>query len=683
MPRIRKKTSKRGTTARRAKIKHKVSDSRKKSKKAAKRDPTWKSKKPKDPGIPNNFPYKDQILAEIAEERRQAAEAKAQRKEEKKQLRAQQKVALDAGKDGSHGQDSDDAEERRTVSTGCDTRWVHEELIQVDDEGAPATDGSSGYAPATTTETNGAPLLLNPDLPHLAAVLDKADVVIEVLDARDPLSYRSRALEARVASKEGQKLLLVLNKIDACAREPTAAWAAHLRLEHPTLLSRAASSFLPSPVAHDPTKGKGKRKEPSDDAWGLEAVSHLLRHWAQEKTGEGPLHVAVVGLTNSGKSAFLNSLARKSILDVYTPSSSTNNPTTTPHALEVTLELDGVSILFIDTPGLAWLRSEEVPPEEKERRRGQDVLLRNKGRIDRLKDPLPAVSYIVSRADTEDLMVFYSLPAFAKGDVDAFLMGVARAQGLIKKGGKLDLAAAARIVLRDWSTGKLSRYAVPPTVSGSGTAADAVSTALATIYEGDAALLEKLPPRKEMRRTRDLVRLSSERVDDRTLALDAPWFSRDGVSDSDADDDENEACASELESEVEAEEIGSGADDVGDSEEDAAADDAGLGVLENEEDQDEVPQSSSSARKRKRPQPPAPSSKSQSGPRKKVAFASSTRLSPHKKSNVNARAPAGTKSPPPPSRSTRKSAANAPPPTAAQRRKPGAGEGEYDFSKFF
>jgi nuclear GTP-binding protein len=99
----------------------------------------------------------------------------------------------------------------------------------------------------------------------------------------------------------------------------------------------------------------------------------------------------------------------------------------------VTLELNGVSILFIDTPGLAWQPSEDARPEEKERRRGQDVLLRNKGRIDRLKDPLPAVSYIVSRAETEDLMVFYSLPAFAKGDVDAFLMGVARAQGLIKK----------------------------------------------------------------------------------------------------------------------------------------------------------------------------------------------------------------------------------------------------------
>jgi nuclear GTP-binding protein len=59
------------------------------------------------------------------------------------------------------------------------------------------------------------PPLMNPELPHLAAVLDKADVVIEILDARDPLSYRSKALETQVSLKEGQRLLLVLNKIGA------------------------------------------------------------------------------------------------------------------------------------------------------------------------------------------------------------------------------------------------------------------------------------------------------------------------------------------------------------------------------------------------------------------------------------------------------------------------------------
>ena len=96
----------------------------------------------------------------------------------------------------------------------------------------------------------------------------------------------------------------------------------------------------------------------------------------------------------------------------------------------MTSEPSGLPVVFIDTPGLAWQPSEE---EDWERRHTLDVLLRNKGRIDRLKDPRPAVSCIVSRAETEDLMVFYGLPAFSKGDVDAFLMGIARAQGLIKK----------------------------------------------------------------------------------------------------------------------------------------------------------------------------------------------------------------------------------------------------------
>jgi GNL3L/Grn1 putative GTPase len=36
-------TSKRATTAHRARVKHKVAESRKKSKKAAKKDSTWKS----------------------------------------------------------------------------------------------------------------------------------------------------------------------------------------------------------------------------------------------------------------------------------------------------------------------------------------------------------------------------------------------------------------------------------------------------------------------------------------------------------------------------------------------------------------------------------------------------------------------------------------------------------------
>ena len=60
------------------------------------------------------------------------------------------------------------------------------------------------------------PVLINPDLPSLKVVLDAADVLVEVLDARDPLSFRSIHLED-VARELGKEVLLVLNKIGACS----------------------------------------------------------------------------------------------------------------------------------------------------------------------------------------------------------------------------------------------------------------------------------------------------------------------------------------------------------------------------------------------------------------------------------------------------------------------------------
>jgi hypothetical protein len=43
------------------------------------------------------------------------------------------------------------------------------------------------------------------------------------------------------------------------------------------------------------------------------------------------------------------------------------------------------------------------------------------------------VAHIVKRATPEELMLMYSLPAFVRGDVTAFLSGVARSNHLVKK----------------------------------------------------------------------------------------------------------------------------------------------------------------------------------------------------------------------------------------------------------
>lgn len=56
------------------------------------------------------------------------------------------------------------------------------------------------------------PVLVNHELPNLVSVLETADVVLQVLDARDPLSFRSKHVED-FAKEKNKKLLFVLNKI--------------------------------------------------------------------------------------------------------------------------------------------------------------------------------------------------------------------------------------------------------------------------------------------------------------------------------------------------------------------------------------------------------------------------------------------------------------------------------------
>jgi nuclear GTP-binding protein len=155
------------------------------------------------------------------------------------------------------------------------------------------------------------PMLVNPSLTNLSSVLDEADVVVKVLDCRDPMSFRSLHVEELVKEK-GKKVMFVLNKIgtpilvstinlyidknlDAVPQEAASSWLTLLRKDHPhTYLFRSASLFLPSNDA----SVKGKGKESCNDALGAEPILGCLTTWASEKADGENLAVAVVGLTN-------------------------------------------------------------------------------------------------------------------------------------------------------------------------------------------------------------------------------------------------------------------------------------------------------------------------------------------------------------------------------------------------
>ncbi|KAM6495364.1 hypothetical protein JOM56_008070 [Amanita muscaria] len=663
MPRIRKKTSKRQKTHERHKLQHKVREGRKKKAKAAKKNPQWKSKHKKDPGIPSEFPYKEQILAEVAEQRRLAVEERERRKNEKKVLKAARKAGNVENEESEQEGHEEEGSKKKKLNLDIGSEAVaslnaktisadklqrRTKIIEEEDE-----DGEDEEVPG----------LINHDLPNLKAVLGEVDVLIEMLDARDPLPYRSRQLEELVA-KENKKLLLVLSKIDTCPRESLASWAAYLRTEYPTLLFRSAAAFLPS--THDQTKhkSKGKMRPRVDDGVGVEAVLELLGQWAQEKGGDKPLTVGVVGLTNVRKSSFLNTLLRRSALPVYSLTSTSNpGPSTTMLPQEVEVDASGHKIKFIDTPGLSWISGKD------DALRQRDILLRSKGRIDRLKDPLPTVAHIVSRANPEDLMLLYTLPAFAKGNTTSFLSGLARSRNLVKRKGELNIDGACKIVLNDWNSGKWSRYTTAPSTESVVPTGD---EALKNLYGRDEAVLATLRTRKEMRKAAGVVRLSPSEIECREVELEVPYMEEEGdESEATGEDHDEMSIDGEGEDSMEDESNGEVEGEPGaETDEDDVA----------EEEEYENPEPPS--KKHKRGRNPGPVDHP---PKKKVAFSLAPSIArqsdraalklkrPLRKEPVTLAAVKNTK--------LRSKVANAA--GSKAKAKTGSGEQVYDFGKYF
>lgn len=170
-------------------------------------------KSKKDPGIPNSFPYKDQILAEVAEQRRQVrsrpihascdiliilqqAAAERQRRKEEKRVAAV-------------GDDSNDPEKSPTPRD-----------IDVEEKDGQGFDGIMSLRPAPIPKNKDNSNVVKERIPAipvfpgpstLLEVVQKADMVLHVVDARDPAAGISDAL---VEAAQGN-LTVLLNKTGA------------------------------------------------------------------------------------------------------------------------------------------------------------------------------------------------------------------------------------------------------------------------------------------------------------------------------------------------------------------------------------------------------------------------------------------------------------------------------------
>ena len=70
---------------------------------------------------------------------------------------------------------------------------------------------------------------------ELRKVVESADVIIHVLDARDPIGTKSSAIEEMVLSNYKKKLVYVLNKSDLVPSEVLSDWLRYLRQSSPAV----------------------------------------------------------------------------------------------------------------------------------------------------------------------------------------------------------------------------------------------------------------------------------------------------------------------------------------------------------------------------------------------------------------------------------------------------------------
>jgi nuclear GTP-binding protein len=251
---------------------------------------------------------------------------------------------------------------------------------------------------------------------ELYKVIDSSDVIIHVLDARDPIGTKCLCIEKHIKENAPHKhMIYVLNKVDLVPTSVTAKWMKVLSRTHPTVAYHSNS------ITH---------------FYGKMNLTNLLRQYAKLHKEKPQISVGFVGYPNTGKSSIINTLRSKVVCNVAPI------PGQTKVWQYITLTK---RIYLIDCPGI-------VPPIS-----DADAVLRGVIRVENIEDPDIYVEEIVIKA-RDSLKRVYEVEF---EDCNEFLEKIGLRYGRLKKNAEVNIEDAARIVLHDWIKGKIPFYMVP------------------------------------------------------------------------------------------------------------------------------------------------------------------------------------------------------------------------------
>lgn len=224
---------------------------------------------------------------------------------------------------------------------------------------------------------------------ELKTLIFECDILVEVLDARDPMGCRCLELESRVTAMNAanvassKKLILLLNKIDLIPPEVLCKWMKYLRREYPVLAFKSKTQGMISNFGRKHLANLHLHKI-AVSCIGDEAFVNLVKSYSRTVDFEKSMKVGFVGYPNVGKSSVINSLKKKEV------TLTSHMPGFTQNLQEVYLEK---RIVLVDSPGVIMNESDDVG----------GLVLKNSVRLQEI-DQIEAIEKVVARSDPIQFM---------------------------------------------------------------------------------------------------------------------------------------------------------------------------------------------------------------------------------------------------------------------------------------
>ena len=265
----------------------------------------------------------------------------------------------------------------------------------------------------------------------IKSVLKLIDIVVEVCDARLPLSSCNPIIEELAKKK---KKIMVLNKKDLADDEETKKWIKYF--EEKDMICLAVDSSEPQDIKKiiDAIITKGK-------------VAYKTKVESLNVDFKPIYRVLIAGIPNVGKSTIINKIAKRNAAEV------SNKPGVTVRKQWIRVQ-DNIELL--DTPGLLWPRLDNNNAGEKLALTGnikQEILeiegLACKG-IEFMLENKKYLSMFIEKYKLEDEDIEY---------IDSYdiLELVGRKRGCLMSGGHVDTEKAAKIFLDELKDGKIGK----------------------------------------------------------------------------------------------------------------------------------------------------------------------------------------------------------------------------------